>query len=1177
MVERGLRLLVKARRGGRAGRLQLGPRSVDLELTPLMPSIERSAGVGMAGVAAASPTAWHIARAPAADINPWDACHALLNDGLGLDGGDVDMAEPDLEQEWQWRDTRQQMPGLATEDHCKAAPPNSNVYAVGNTDFWFSDESHSQLELARDSLVVPNGQRIRIAHLDTGYDDKHVTRPKHLRTDLARNFVDDARPNDATDEPTALINLTFGHGTGTLGILAGNMPGQRPIGGASELEIVPIRVANLVVLFRNSAIARAFDYVHSLWDDESKRVHVVTMSMGGVASAAWADAVNALYERGIFVVTAAGNCFDNKPTRYIVYPARFDRVIAACGVMADGRPYADLPINKMAGCYGPSRKNPTSMAGYTPNIPWAKIRCVDTVDLDGGGTSAATPQIAAAAALWLQKNKAQVDSYPESWMRIEAVRKALIDSARRPDARQRDRIGMGSLRANDALGQAPAAAGALRKTAPDTASLSLLRVLTGLGIGGVPTPADRMLELEMLQISQRSETVAAELEAFDAGNAQVAQARRLVQAMISHPGASMSLRRALGGGSAGAAVALTPGGTSGRPAQTAAQKEHALHPKMPVPVARRLWVYARDPLGSTDMHSYDLNEVELAVPWEENLQPGPVGEYLEVVDVDPPSGLAYMPVDLNHPHLLAQGGHKPTEGNPQFHQQMVYAVAMKTIGHFEKALGRRASWASRLVTVDGKTTSRFVQRLRIYPHALREANAYYSPEKRALLFGYFRAVADSGDNLPAGRVFNCLSHDIVAHETTHALLDGLHPRYKEPTRLDMLAFHEAFADIVALFQHFTMPESLRAAIREADGHAGLSKELAGLAVQFGQALGQHGALRDAIASEPKRSDYSTATEPHALGSVLVGAVFSAFRQVYDRKTEDLFRLATNGTGVLPKGRIPHDLVNRLAEEAAAVASSILDICIRALDYSPPVDLTFGEYLRALITADRDLEPDDKDGYRVAFISAFRDRGIFPEGVQTLSVDALTWQTPDFDTSALTKAITDMGIDWRRAPTRAKSFVKWNKIARGLHQRIVGSAPLSEDEFKALGLVRTDSARTMVIDGEPGTVSRIEIHSMRPARRVNRDGAIRSDIVIEMTQSWTPEGSGEPRPRHYRGGCTIVCDLDGGQVRYLIRKRVGNKARMATEREFRIGMVGEAAYFNDVGGHSEPFAMMHRDI
>ncbi len=135
----------------------------------------------------------------------------------------------------------------------------------------------------------------------------------------------------------------------------------------------------------------------------------------------------------------------------------------------------------------------------------------------------------------------------------------------------------------------------------------------------------------------------------------------------------------------------------------------------------------------------------------------------------------------------------------------------------------------------------------------------------------------------------------------------------------MLAFHEAFADIVALFQHFTIPTVLLAAIRDAGGHAGLSDKLADLAVQFGDAIGEHRALRSAIRNTPKADDYQNTTEPHERGSLLVAAVFAAFTRVYDRRTRDLFRLATNGTGVLPQGDIPHDLAERLAEEAAAIA------------------------------------------------------------------------------------------------------------------------------------------------------------------------------------------------------------------------------------------------------------------
>src|SRR5262249_49436459 len=87
-----------------------------------------------------------------------------------------------------------------------------------------------------------------------------------------------------------------------------------------------------------------------------------------------------------------------------------------------------------------------------------------------------------------------------------------------------------------------------------------------------------------------------------------------------------------------------------------------------------------------------------------------------------------------------------------------------------------------------------------------------------------------------------------------------------------------------------------------------------------------------------------------------------------------------------------DLVHRLSGEAAQAARQVLDICIRALDYCPPVDITFGDYLRALITADIELVPNDLLGYRIAFLEAFRRRGLYPLDVPTLSVESLGWQT-----------------------------------------------------------------------------------------------------------------------------------------------------------------------------------------
>ena len=214
---------------------------------------------------------------------------------------------------------------------------------VADDNYWFRNNSHNQIDTAL--AETSGGARVRIAHLDTGYDPNHKSLPKNFRKDLARNFVDADKPKDATDRSEGTLFNNFSHGCGTLSILAGaTVPGLKPFGCAPDAEIVPVRVANRVVLFSNSSIAQGFDYVHSLRNSEATRVDVVSMSMGGLPSQAWADAINALYGAGIVVVTAAGNNFGNAPTHVVVYPARFARVIAACGVMANGAPYANLPV-----------------------------------------------------------------------------------------------------------------------------------------------------------------------------------------------------------------------------------------------------------------------------------------------------------------------------------------------------------------------------------------------------------------------------------------------------------------------------------------------------------------------------------------------------------------------------------------------------------------------------------------------------------------------------------------------------------------------------------------------------------------------------------------------------------------------------------------------------------------
>ena len=139
------------------------------------------------------------------------------------------------------------------------------------------------------------------------------------------------------------------------------------------------------------------------------------------------------------------------------------------------------------------------MAAYTPNVPWARFGCPDVVDLDGAGTSAATPQIAAAAALWMQKNRAACAAYTEPWMRVEAVRQALFDSAS-ADIAAPGHFGAAAAR-EGALGRA-AAAGALRRQAAGRRGLSRCSSFYRAGPGAAAPAKRRMLELEALQLSQ---------------------------------------------------------------------------------------------------------------------------------------------------------------------------------------------------------------------------------------------------------------------------------------------------------------------------------------------------------------------------------------------------------------------------------------------------------------------------------------------------------------------------------------------------------------------------------------------------------------------------------------------------------------------------------------------------
>jgi hypothetical protein len=650
--------------------------------------------------------------------------------------------------------------------------------------------------------------------------------------------------------------------------------------------------------------------------------------------------------------------------------------------------------------------------------------------------------------------------------------------------------------------------------------------------------------------------------------------------------------------------------------------------RVPQPVVRRIRVLAFDPGLATRLETSTFNEITAAVRWEA-LEAGPVGEYVEVVDVDPASGFVYYPVELDDPHLLAQDGLAPSESNPQFHQQMVYAVAMTTIQHFERALGRKALWADRRLPKNDGYVKQFVRRLRIYPHALRDRNAYYSPAKKALLFGYFPVTSKDQNNTPGTVVFTCLSYDIVAHETTHALLDGVHPRFNEPTNPDVHAFHEAFADIVALFQHFTYPSVLESQIRRTRGDLDSESLLSQLAQQFGRATGRGAALRDALGGvDPATGRWTPRQpDPHALestlgahdrGAILVAAVFRAFLLIYRAQTADLFRIATQGTGKLPEGEIHPDLTARLATEAARYADRVLQMCIRAIDYCPPVDITFGGFLRGIITADLDFAPEDKASFRIVFIESFRDWGIYPRGISSMGIDALAWptgeelinemladeslhHTPEALRGPLAQFVKDASSKWNLESDRLEVWKDLDATRQLLQKWLHEGDSLGRDYARLFGLV-IDSVKAQPTVSYNADGPTVEIHAIRPTLRRASSGSTSVDLVIEITQRrdgyFDPEeqrrvdaGDGAPGIHQpdfiYRAGATILIDPSTSEVRRVIRTpgTIADDRELDRVRRFLLGAGGGSGNAfdgglatsmrnRDPGTRDEPFALLH---
>ncbi len=557
------------------------------------------------------------------------------------------------------------------------------------------------------------------------------------------------------------------------------------------------------------------------------------------------------------------------------------------------------------------------------------------------------------------------------------------------------------------------------------------------------------------------------------------------------------------------------------------------------PARRPLRIFASDPM----LARTPGNRITIEIP-NEPLELGPAGSRFEVIDYDGVHDCFYPPVNLDDQAILMQNGLEPAESDPRFHQQMVYAVAMRTLENFERALGRRLEFR--------KGSDERFQRLRLFPHAFLGANAFFDPDLNAILFGYFCADrTDPGPNLPGQIVFTCLSHDIIVHELTHAVVNRLRKHFMEPSNPDVLAFHEGFSDIVALFQHFTFQEFLRDQIQKTRTDIREGDLLVNLAQQFGYATGANKALRSAIdkvdGDQKIKRISPLILEPHERGSILVAAVFNAFFETYQRRIRDLIRIATGGTGNLPAGDLHPDLVNRISGEAVRTAQSVLNMCIRAFDYLPPVDITFGDYLRALVTADYEIQPADETGIRSAMIESFRARGIYPENVASLAEESLVWEdAPEIDAldhhkikwaNELTLAAAAFSLDPFREgkPEEKDPKLKSFREALGSSPSDLGSfsteeeAGLKSDLAAGLHEYASLHAESLFLD----RTKPIKVSGFHTVFRLTPSGQLLTELVAQFTQE-DETMNDKLGGISFRGGTTIVAGTDG-RIRYVISK------------------------------------------
>ena len=384
----------------------------------------------------------------------------------------------------------------------------------------------------------------------------------------------------------------------------------------------------------------------------------------------------------------------------------------------------------------------------------------------------------------------------------------------------------------------------------------------------------------------------------------------------------------------------------------------------------------------------DLPLVEdFVVEQEELFLDGPVSRRLAILDFDADAGGLRAGARFVPPGPGASGfgrydvASRAELAADDFIQASTFGGVLKTLYLFEEpdTLGRAVRWA-----FDGS-------QLLVVPRAGEWGNAFYERESRSLQLFYVKP--DSRHT-----IYACHSMDILAHETAHAVLDGIAPDLYDSLLPESLALHEAVADLTTLLMAFSSRKLAEHVLEQTGGSITTPNAFTEIAEQFGAAIhpGQEG-LRN-LFNDRTMKNVDT-SEPHALSEVLSGALYRVMVRIHEElKTESANKSMGKSSLIVPaevarwqqtapeseatfQARRKLAGANKATTKSAAAmralwiaAQRFKRTVLRALDYLPPGEATFADYGRAIIASDQASHPDS--GQQREWLKAeFVKRGI----------------------------------------------------------------------------------------------------------------------------------------------------------------------------------------------------------